>query len=273
MELVEREPQLRLLEECLRGVAGGTGHVVLLGGEAGIGKSSLLQAVADRRGEAVLWWGACDALQTPHPLAPLHDIARASAVGFRALLVPEGGRAALFEAVLTELQRSRRPTLVVVEDVHWADDATLDLLKFLGRRIDRVPALLIVSFRDDQLTASHPLRRLLGELPAQRVTRIDVPRLSAAAVDVLARQALRSPDGIYATTHGNPFFVTELLRHGRNDVPRAVQDLVLARYAALGSEAQAIVRLASVVPAKIERWIVERLQGAAVAPMEACLNS
>ena len=139
MELVERENEIRVLQECLRDAARGSGRMVLLGGEAGIGKTSLLQALADRRDEAILWWGACDALQTPHPLAPLHDIARSTNVGFRALLTSEGrDRAALFEAVLGELQRSRRPVLAVVEDVHWADEATLDLLKFLGRRIDRV---------------------------------------------------------------------------------------------------------------------------------------
>lgn len=273
MDLVEREQELRLLEDCLQRVAGGTGHMVLLGGEAGIGKSSLLQSLAERRHEANLWWGACDALQTPHPLAPLQDIARSSEVGFRPLLAEGGSRAALFEAVLTELQRSRRPTLVVIEDVHWADDATLDLLKFLGRRIDRVPCLLVISFRDDQLTTTHPLRRVIGDLPKGTVTRIDLPRLSPPGVDLLARRALRSPDGIHATTHGNPFFVTELLRHGGKDVPRAVQDLVLARYAELDADAQAIVRLVSVVPAKIERWLVEQLLGTAVAPLEACLNS
>jgi len=273
VELIERESEIRLLEERMRQVAGGGGHVVLLGGEAGIGKTSLLHLLTQRSTGAALWWGVCDALQTPHPLAPLHDIARTADVGFRALLAPEADRAALFEAVLTDLQRSRRPTLAIVEDVHWADDATLDLLKFLGRRIERVACLLVISFRDDQLTATHSLRRLIGQLPHGRVTRIDVPRLSPAAVEMMACRALQSPEGVHAATQGNPFFVSELLRHGGTPVPRAVQDLVLARYAELGPEAQAIVRLTSVVPARIERWLVERLLGTDVAPMEACLNS
>ena len=105
MELVERENEIRLLEECLRDAARGSGRMVLLGGEAGIGKTSLLQALADRRDEAILWWGACDALQTPHPLAPLHDIARSSNVGFRALMSADSDRAVLFEAVLSETAR------------------------------------------------------------------------------------------------------------------------------------------------------------------------
>lgn len=159
MELVERDALLQGLEDRLRLVAGGTGHTVLIAGEAGIGKTSLLKALARRRGDADLWWGACDALQTPHPLAPLHDIARSSSVQFRSLLGADCSRVDLFEAVLTELQRSASPTMVVIEDAHWADDATLDLLRFLGRRIDRVACLLLVSYRDDELAPAHPLRR------------------------------------------------------------------------------------------------------------------
>lgn len=272
MELVERDAALQRLEDRLRAVAGGSGHVVLVGGEAGIGKTSLLQALAARRADADLWWGACDALQTPQPLAPLHDIARASETGFQALLQSDGPRAILFGAVLTELQQSHRPTLLVVEDVHWADDATLDLLKFLGRRIDRAPCLLALTWRDDEVAAAHPLRRVLGELPASLVTRIELPRLSPESVDLLARRALRSSAGIHAATRGNPFFVTELLRHGIEGVPNSVRDLVLARYSRLGPGAQAIVRLASVVPAKIERWLVEQLLAPGVADVEECLD-
>jgi DNA-binding CsgD family transcriptional regulator len=262
MDLVERDNLLQQLEALLGAVTRGSGHTAFVAGEAGIGKTSLLKCLAERRGDAELWWGACDALQTPQPLAPLLDIARTAEVGFRGWLAPDAPRSSLFDAVLTELQRSRKPVLLVIEDVHWADDATIDLIKFLGRRIDRAPVLLVASYRDDELSPSHPLRRLLGELPASLITRIDVPRLSPQAVDLLARRALRAPTGVHALTQGNPFFVTELLRGGVDAVPRSVQDLVLARCARLGARAQAIVRLASVVPARIERWLIERVLGA-----------
>ena len=245
---------------------------MLVSGEAGIGKTSLLKALAERRGHATLWWGACDALQTPHPLAPLHDIARSADVQFRALLGAQGDRALLFEAVLNQLQLGLLPTLLVIEDVHWADDATLDLLKFLGRRIDRAPCLLVASYRDDELTPTHPLRLLMGELPASLVTRAELPRLSPAGVEQLARNALRSPVGVYAATQGNPFFVTELLRSDIEGVPRGVQDLVVARFARLGAGAQAVAQLASIVPARIERWLVDTLLGLNLAPIEECLH-
>jgi AAA ATPase-like protein len=271
-ELIEREAPLRALDGALREAVQAGGRVVLVAGEAGIGKTSLLRAFVSGARGATVWWGECDALETPHPLAPLHDIARSADVAFKPLL-GEGNRVALFESVLGEMTNARGPVLAIIEDAHWADDATLDLLKFLGRRIDRTCGLLVISYRDDEVTATHPLRRVIGELPPSSVTRIDVPRLSPAAVTQLARSALRSSEGLYDATQGNPFFVSELLRHGVEGVPRNVQDLVLARYARLSPDAQAIVNLVSLVPARAEMWLVARLATAEAAEIGACLNA
>jgi DNA-binding CsgD family transcriptional regulator len=273
VELVERDALLARLDERLQAVAHGGGHVVLVSGEAGIGKTSLLKAFAARRGGAALWWGACDSLETPHPLAPLHDIARAGEPALRPWLEAGRPRAELFEAVLGALQRSAVPVVAVFEDVHWADDATLDLLKFLGRRIDRVPCLLVLSHRDDEVGAGHPLRGLLGQLPASLVTRVEPRPLSAEAVARLARAAMRSAGDLHALTRGNPLFVSELLRHGTDGVPHGVQDLVLARYARLGPQAQALVRLASTVPARIEAALVQAVLDPPAAAIDECLNS
>lgn len=269
--LVERHSLLEQLHGGLCAAGTGAGRVALVRGEAGVGKTSLLRAFAAERGEAALWWGGCDALQTPHPFAPLQDIARSAEVGFGGLLAAASNRVALFEAVLADLARG--PVLLVIEDAHWADAATLDLLKFLGRRIERVPCLLALSYRDDEVGAAHPLRRLLGELPSASSMHLDVPRLSPAGVETLACRALRSAAGIHATTQGNAFFVTELLRHGIEGVPHGVQDLVLARFARLSPDAQEIVRLASAVPAKIERWLIDRLLAPGAAALEECLDS
>ena len=273
MELVERDAALLSFARELAMVRSGGGHAMLVSGEAGIGKTTLLKAMVERRGDATLWWGACDSLGTPHPLAPLHDIARGADVPFRALLQPGHARAELFEAVLTTLQRSRQPVLAVFEDMHWADDATLDLLKFLGRRIDRVPCLLVMSWRDDEVSAAHPLRRLLGELPPSLVTRLPLEPLSPDAVARLARAAMRESAGLHALTRGNPLFVSELLRHGSDGVPRGVQDLVLARFARLGATAQAVVRLAATVPTRIEGALVDALLAPSAAVLDECLNS
>ena len=222
MELVERDTALMKLQCQLEAVRQGTGHLALVSGEAGIGKTTLLKAIAERRADAALWWGACDSLETPHPLAPLHDIARGADAAWRPLLQPGHARAELFEAVLESLQQQRRPVLAVFEDLHWADDATLDLLKFLGRRIDRVPCLLVLSWRDDEVSAGHPLRRLLGELPGSLVSRLPLQPLSADAVARLAHAAMQSASGLHALTRGNPLFVSEVLRHGADGVPQGV---------------------------------------------------
>jgi ATP/maltotriose-dependent transcriptional regulator MalT len=273
VDLVERDEALETLRDKLRAAAAGSGNTVLVSGEAGIGKTSLLRALAEAAPDTRLWWGACDALQTPHPLAPLHDIVRSADVSFGSSFQIDGNRAALFESVIGELQRSPRPTLLVVEDAHWADEATLDLLRFLGRRIERVACLLAISYRDDEVAAGHPLQRLIGELPARNVARIELSRLSPQAVATLAHRALQSPMGIYETTGGNPFFVTELLRSAGSTMPRSIQDLVLSRFARLTPDAQAIVRLASIVPRRIERWLVESLLPVNLQAIDECLNS
>lgn len=271
--LVERDEPLQTLRDQLSVAGRGTGSVALVAGEAGIGKTGILRALSEARGEMRVWWGACDALQTPQPLAPLYDIARSLDVRFGAQLRASSDRAALFESIISELQKSAKATLLVIEDVHWADEATLDLLKFLGRRIDGVRCLLAVSYRNDDLAIDHPLRRVIGELPSANVTHIELSRLSAEGVATLARRALQSPKGIYETTTGNPFFVTELLRSPREQMPRSIQDLVLGRFARLSSDSRAILELVSIVPRHIERWVLDRVFDANVPSIEQCLNS
>ena len=271
-DLVEREACLDAIRSHLRGAAGGTGHTLLLCGEAGVGKTSVLRQAVEEHPAISVWWGACDALETPHPLAPLRDIARSVDAGFRPLLESPSSRGDLFEAVLESL-RAAGPTLMVIEDVHWADQSTLDLIKFIGRRVDRLPVMLAVTFRDDEVSASHPLRRVIGDLPPSQATRVELSPLSPEGVGVLARRALRSPEGLYALTRGNPFFVTELLRQGGEGIPRRVEDLVLARLSRLPESARKIVRLASIVPTRFERWLLDELVSPPLEDLETCLNS
>jgi len=270
MNLLERQSQLDALEGLLGQARGGLGSVALIGGEAGIGKTSLVTALAQRRGEMNLWWGACEALQTPHPLAPLHDIIRNNPVSF-GTRIDQLARMQLFGAVLSELQAA--PTLFVVEDAHWADEATLDLLRFVGRRLQQVPCLLVVTYRDDEVSTQHPLRRLMGDLPRASVTRMQVPRLTMQAVEAMAKGSLHAHEGLYEVTQGNPFFVSEMLRRGTETVPHGVEDLVLARFARLGPAAQELAQLAAIVPRHLQTWLLEAVLAPSIDAIEECLDS
>ena len=196
MELLERDAPLKSLANSMREAAAGDGRVTLVYGEAGIGKTALAESfLAAHRAEARILVGRCDALFTPQPLGPLHDIAQQTNSALLELLRSAADRLAIFGTLLHELRSSERPTMLVFEDVHWADAATLDLLKYLGRQIRGTPTLMLMTFRDDELDASHALWSLLGDLPANAVRRVPLGPLSEAAVAQLARRAGRPVGG------------------------------------------------------------------------------
>jgi DNA-binding CsgD family transcriptional regulator/tetratricopeptide (TPR) repeat protein len=272
MELLERGDELAVLEEATSRAAGGAGSVVLLSGEAGIGKSALLaHAFADSAPEtARVLWGACDPLSTPRPLGPLHDIARQVGGTLLGAAASSTAREVFFGAMLDELRRGPPPTVAVVEDVHWADEATLDFLKFLSRRVHRMPALLVISYRDDEVGPTHPLRDFLGFLPPADVRRLRLAPLSLRAVDTLAREAGRSARRLHDVTGGNPFFVTEVLAAESEMVPVTVRDAVLARVAGLSDSARSVMELAAVAPLHIERWLVDHLLSPQSVAIDEC---
>ncbi len=274
MTLLERDARLRELSAMLESVGVAGGSMALVMGEAGIGKSSLVQRFAETVGPDVpVLWGACEALFTPRPLGPLYDIALQVGGSLRRLLESEAQRAALFAAFLAELQRHGQPCVVVLEDVHWADEATLDLIKFLGRRIHLTDALLLVTFRDDEVGASHPLRFVLGDLPGQRTHRLRLEPLSEASVAEMARQAGYVGTDLYVVTGGNPFFVTEVLAGQARGVPASVRDAVLARVARLPQAVRELVELASVVPARVERWLLDEILAPAPETVDRCVGT
>ena len=166
-------------------MSAGQGCFALVSGEAGIGKTSFVEHfVATQARSARVLKGNCDALFTPSPLAPLHDIARQFGGGRLLAQLESGtGRPALFSAFLDLLQSSAQPIVLIIEDIHWADEATLDLIKYLGRRIAPVRVLLIATHRDDEIGRQHPLKMLLGDLAsAKAVHRIQLARLSVDAI-------------------------------------------------------------------------------------------
>ncbi|PRY20537.1 ATP-binding protein [Pseudosporangium ferrugineum] len=258
MELLERDGALAELDRLLADTAGG-GRVALVAGEAGAGKSSLAAAFAARVGRrARILSGACDPLLTPRALGPVHDIARQTG-GVLRERVAGGERGAVFDALLDELDGPLpgRRAVVVLEDLHWADEATLDLVAFLGRRLAVCRALLLLTYRDDELGPGHQLRAVLAGLPRGPVRRIALPPLSAGAVAELARRAGRPPAAVHSVTGGNPLLVTEVLAGAETGVPATVRDLVLSRLAALSPAARAAAGLVAVVPSHAESALLE----------------
>ncbi len=270
MELLERKQCLADLADWLDSAARHGGCIALVAGEAGIGKTALLQEFARRQSTVRVLWGACDALFTPRPLAPLHDIARQIQGRLLATVTSAASPNVIFPAALDEFERMR--SLVVFEDVHWADEASLDLLKYLGRRIQRTKTLLVASYRDDTLGPQHPLRQVIGELPSAGTRRLALAPLSEAAVAQLAREARRPAAELYRITAGNPFFVTEALAGEGDTVPATVRDAVLARAARLSAPARQVAELVCIVPARTEPWILERIVRPDEQAIEGCLS-
>jgi DNA-binding CsgD family transcriptional regulator/tetratricopeptide (TPR) repeat protein len=273
MDLLERDAAMRQLETALRDAERGEGRVALVGGEAGIGKTTLVERFTRGHSPRVrVLWGACDALFTPRPLGPVHDIAAQISGTLPSLLTRTADRTRIFSAMLAELQG--RPVIAVIEDVHWADEATLDLLRFLGRRITRTAALLVLTYRDDELGPGHPLRTVLGDLASSPATlRIPLSPLSEHAVRVLVGDRSIDAAALHHQTGGNPFFVTEVLSSTDVGLPRTVRDAVLGRVARLSPSAQVVLEAAAVVGPRIEPWLLAAMAPADAQAADECLFS
>ena len=256
------------LEESRR-----AGRLVLVGGEAGVGKTALLRRFCLVNREARAFWGACDPLFTPRPFGPLLDIAERTGGALEEAL-KQGAKPHEIVAVLLRLLRSPGPSIVVLEDVHWADEATLDVLRLVARRVESTAALFVASYRDDELDRSHPLRLVLGELATMpAVSRLRLPPLSPAAVEVLARPHGIDADELYRKTGGNPFYVTEVLSAGEAEVPPTVRDAVLSRAARLRPAARSLLECVAVSPARVELLLLKTLAGEAFASLDECLSA
>ncbi len=277
MELLERGEHLDLLEGWLREATAGQGRLVLIGGEAGVGKTALVDRVCRiAHGRARVLLGACDALSTPHPLGPLHDIS-ASAGGELARMLREGApRDQVFRAALAELSGGLTPTLAVVEDLHWADEATFDLLRYLGRRLDAVRALVVVTYRDDEVGPRHLLRSLLGDLATTTsIRRLGVAPLSEEGIRALAVESNIDSISLHRLTGGNPFFATEALAEmaasTTGGIPATVSDAVLARASRLPPHARETLDAAAVIGSPVRPELLSEVAGTTAEAIEACL--
>jgi predicted ATPase/DNA-binding CsgD family transcriptional regulator len=285
--LVGRADQLSALEAALGQARHGQPAAVLVGGEAGIGKSRLVSEFAGRArrdGGRVLTGGCLELGADGLPFAPFISVLRElvrdlGADGVAGLLpggsarelarlLPEFGeptesvdagtaRARLFEQVLILLERlaERGPLVLLIEDAHWADQSTRDLLAFLIRNQPALDGLLIVvTYRSDELHRTHPLRPLLAELGRVAwVTRLELDRLSRKDTDdLVARITDTQPADevladVYRRTEGNPLFVEALIddRALGSGLPESLRDLLVAAVRRMPEETQAVVRVAS----------------------------
>lgn len=247
MELVERGELLATLSAYLAEARAGSGRLVLLSGEAGVGKTSLVRAFTAQESGARVLWGTCDPLATPEPAAPFHDMAPLATV-----LAGKPVRVELLTAILDEL-RPAPVTVMVVDDAHWADEVTLDAVRFLGRRIHTTSALVLVTFREDELAPGAQLRTVVGDLAtAPGCRRLRVPPLSIDGVATLATGRAVDPVRLHETTGGNAFYVTEVLAAPGWSVPQTVSDAVLARASRLDPAARRVVDAVAVDPGGLE---------------------
>lgn len=262
-DLLERDAELDALSTALmRARTERTGTVLLVAGEAGIGKSSLIAAWTATLdpAETRILVGHSDDFLTRRTLGPLRDVARGTG-GDLAAAVADGDTSAVLDAVMAVLDDPLRPVVLVLEDVHWADEATLDVVRYVGRRIADVPAVLVLTYRDDEVDAEHPLTGVLGALANAPIERVSPGPLSERAIAVLLGDMGPDPRQVAAVTGGNAFFVAEVARVRGDAVPATVADSVLARVRALSDAPRRAVETLSVMPGVVDREIAGEVVG------------
>ena len=264
--LLERSAEQAALRAAVDSLLSGTSGLFLLSGEAGIGKTSLLRDLLDNVDPRVrVLAGSCDDLVAANALGPLRE-AFGSAGNPRQRVGPEidaalaGGRLEdVLPALAAELSGGI-PTLLAVEDLHWADDATLDAMGYLARRIDQLALLLLLTYRDDETGPEHPVQRLLAAAPSRLTTRITLHPLSVESVEVLSAGSGWNSQLLHEITGGNPFYVSETLAAPADaPVPRTVADAVLARLRSLSPASRDAVEQISVWPGMLEYSLAEAL--------------
>lgn len=272
-ELAERTEYFEQLTGLYRNAEAGEGHTVFLMGEAGIGKTSVVNTFLKGIPETTsILVGGCDPLSTPRPLGPLYDIATQVSPGFQSVLKNEKQRHLIFSSLLEEL--SLRNVVIVFEDIHWADEATIDLIKFLSRRIHRFRCLFILTYRDDEIHARHALKNIFGELVPHTFTKIQLQRLSQKAVYELAKKSgNRSGNELYELTGGNPFYVTEILANISSNIPDRVKDSILTTFNSKDENVRSFLEFLSILPARIEQEMIDRLEEEFPDAADTCLSS
>ncbi|MES1214610.1 MAG: AAA family ATPase [Bacteroidota bacterium] len=274
MELVERAVFLESLQRQFSKTSTGEGHTIFISGEAGIGKTSLLREFCKyQKNNCIIYHGACDALFTPRPLAPLFDIGWQMRSDFWDRNESAEDRAALFSRFMFELGNQNEMIILLFEDIHWADEATLDFIKFLARRITRLRCLFILTYRDNEIHSRHPLKSVMGQLPPDTFTRLQLTPLSKNAVDRMAGEKGYSGEDVYSISGGNPFYVTEILASYSAGIPDNIKDAVLSVYNRQERNTKDVWELLSVAPAGLETSLLAEAEPGYEQAIENSLES
>jgi DNA-binding CsgD family transcriptional regulator len=267
VELLEREDDLAALVARWERAQGGRGGLVIVSGESGAGKSTLVQAFTERVDDVPVLWGGCDPLSTPRPLGPFHDVAEQLDQTSQTLLRDAQAPHEIFAAVFDHLRA--QPSVLVVDDLHWADQGTVDLLRFLLRRLGTTRSLVVGTARDDEIAAGHPLRALLGDAARSTdASSIGVRPLSVGAVAALAADRGVDASWLHRVTGGNPFYVVEMLDRDGHDLPGSVRDAILARTTDLDPDAWDLLHLLACSPEAIPDHLLAQL-GVGLPPLRA----
>ena len=268
--LLEREAELATLDEVVGGAVEARGSTVLVAGEAGTGKTSLIRALRARAADRVcVLVGRCEPLSVPMPLGPLREIAEEA--GAADLLEAEGGDRMVLARALTQALMRRAPTVAVVEDAHWADPMTLDVLRLLSRRIEDRRIALAVTYRDDEEAANPDLGQLLGALATNPSTRrVTLGPLSEDAIRRLAGPAGVDPGRLLRITGGNPFLVVEAIAAG-DGIPATVRHATLARVGRLSPAARGVVDAAAVIGQQVRPSVLEAVVPGSMLAVEEAL--
>ena len=257
MELLERQDPLAQLIDGFERMQVGPGHSFYIYGEAGIGKSSLVNAFLAAIGDqAKICTALCDSLFTPRPLGPLYDLL--SQLHAISSDTPDAGsgRSEVFAVFMNAISKQVKPVVIFIEDVHWADEATLDFIKFLARRITNYRCLLLLTCRDNEVSPAHALRNVLGEIPAAFMTRLPLQPLSRTAVQKLTLARGYNGEDVFQVTGGNPFFVQEIIASYSTGVPENIRDSILSVYNRKAPATRKAWELLSVMPEGIDvSWL------------------
>ncbi len=278
MELIERAGFLASLQATFENVVAGEGHCMLVSGEAGIGKTSLVKTFCKKVKKdpmaigCKIYEGTCDALFTPRPFGPVFDIIlQMHGLGWENK-VSISDRSGLFTRFHYELETQEETTIIIIEDIHWADEATLDFIKFFARRITRLHCLFILTYRADEIHSHHPLRTVLGQLPPDSFTRLQLAPLSYEAVEKMAVEKGYNADDVYSISSGNPFYVNEILANYSVGVPDNIRDSVLSTFNRADEKTKQLWEILSVMPTGFEIEYLEKIDPSYSAAIHNCLD-